>query len=291
MIQLDIVAEVGIAAPEVLSTHRRNAVVRGVQALGRPDGRQAEPQPGAAPWGRYANPECAPWKDDKQTGGVVFLLYFFDELIRLGYTGKDGEIVKARDAGRAYLRDVLLPNWTVNDTWGRNYWDWPDPVQAENVTEFAARYFMDNKAVFPNWRNDTRNILSLFLNHTSVCPTSHGEVYSGAWAFPESAGCCGRSLWYGPMELAVPFAQYGVEANSPWARELARRMQILATYDGHETGVSEDNIDGGFVVNADWFKIAHPMALKHLLATMAWMPEEFGPARENHIVSSTAVVE
>ncbi len=67
-------------------------------------------------------------------------------------------------------------------------------------------------------------------------------------------------------------------------------MQILATYDGHETGVSEDNIDGGFVVNDNWFKIAHPMALKHLLATIAWMPQCFAPARENHIVQSTAVV-
>ena len=48
---------------------------------------------------------------------------------------------------------------------------------------------------------------------------SAGEVYSGAWAFPESAGCCGRSLWYGPMELAVPLAQYGEQADSAWARE------------------------------------------------------------------------
>ena len=67
-------------------------------------------------------------------------------------------------------------------------------------------------------------------------------------------------------------------------------MQILATYDGHETGVSEDNIDGGFVVNNAWFKIAHPMALKHLLGTLAWLPAEFGAARENHIMRTTAVV-
>ena len=121
----------------------------------------------------------------------------------------NNEIVEARDAGRAYLRDQLLNRWTVNDIWGRNYWDWVDNVQAENVTEFAARYLMDNPDVFPNWRADARNILTLFLNHTSVCPVSAGEVYSGAWAFPESAGCCGRSLWYGPMEMAVPLAQYG----------------------------------------------------------------------------------
>ncbi len=290
MIQLDIVAEVGIGLLKAYQMTGNERWLDACKHWGDLMAAKRNRQPGAAPWGRYANSESAPWKDDKQTGGVVFLLYFFDELVRLGYTGSNGEIVKARDAGRAYLRDVLLPAWTVNDTWGRNYWDWADPVQAENVTEFAARYMMDNKEAFPNWKNDVRNILSLFFHRTSVAVESSGEVFSGAWAFPESAGCCGRSLWYGPMELTVPIAQYAVETGSPWAREIARRMQILATYDGHETGVSEDNIDGGFVVNADWFKIAHPMALKHLLGTIAWMPEEFGPARENHIVRSTGVV-
>ena len=313
MIQLDIVAEAGLGllkAYQVTGNQRwfeackhwgdlfakhcnkgagGTASSSGSEASAAPTRADKPPVP-PAPWGRYANPESAPWKDNKQTGGGGFILYFLDELIRLGYTGKDNAIVQARDAGRVYLRDVLLPAWTVNDTWGRNYWDWADPVQAENVTEFAARYMMDNKEYFPNWKNDVRNILSLFINHTSVCPNSAGEVYSGAWAFPESAGCCGRSLWYGPMEMVVPFAQYGVEAKSEWAREIARRMQILATYDGHETGVSEDNIDGGFVVNNAWFKIAHPMALRHLLGTIAWMPEVFAPAGENHIVNSTAVV-
>ena len=85
-----------------------------------------------------------------------------------------------------------------------------DPVQAENVTEFVVRYLIEHPDDFPNWRNDARNILSLFLNHTSVCPKSAGEVYSGAWAFPESCGCCGRSLWYGPLELAPVYAEYGV---------------------------------------------------------------------------------
>ncbi len=291
MIQLDIVAEVGLGLLRAYQVTGNAEWFEACRHWGDLLAAKRNRRPGEAPWGRYANPESSPWKDDKQTGGVVFLLYFFDELIRLGHRGTNDEIVQARDAGRAWLRDELLPHWTVNDVWGRNYWDWADPVQAENVTEFAARYLMDNKEHFPNWRTDARNILSLFLNHTSVCPKSAGEVYSGAWAFPESCGCCGRSLWYGPMELAVPFAQLGVEAQDPWATELARRMQILATYDGHETGVSEDNIDGGFVVNNGWFKIAHPMALKHLLATIAWMPECFAPARENHLVRSTAVVD
>ena len=240
-------------------------------------------------WNRYANPEDVAW-EDHMTGGVVFLLCFFDELIRLGYEGGGQALVKARDDGRAYLRDVLLPKWTVDDTWGRNYWDWPDPVQAENVTEFVVRYLIEHPDVFPNWRQDARNILSLFLNRTSVCPGSRGDVYSGAWAYPESSSCCGRSLWYGPMELAPIWAQYGLLAKSPWAAEIGRRQAILATYDGLETGVVEDNIDGGQIVAGGWFKIAHPMALKHVLNAIAWNPETCGANRENHIVRTNAVV-
>ena len=290
MIQLDIVAEAGLGLLRAYQVTGNPRWFDAAKHWGDVLAEHCNRQPGQSPWGRYANPEAAQWKDNKQTGGVVFILYFLDELIRLGHSGQDNRLVAARDAGRAYLRDVLLPDWTVNDVWGRNYWDWPDPVQAENVTEFAARYLIDHKDIFPNWRNDVRNILSIFLNHASVSPDGCGDVYSGAWAIPESCGCCGRSLWYDPMELAVPFAQYGVEAQSSWAKELARRMQILATYDVHETGVSEDNIDGGQIVCGDWFKIAHPMALKYVLGTMAWLPEELGASRENHIMRTTTVV-
>jgi hypothetical protein len=289
MIQLDITAEVGIA------------MVRAYQMVGKNEwwdlarhwadlfAKHRRRDPNLSPWPRYANPEHVVW-EDLQTGGVVFILEFLDEVIRLGYTGRKNEIVMARDAGRRYMREVLLPRWTENDTWGRNYWDWNDPVQAENVTEFAARYLMAHPSVFPNWRADVRNILTLFLNRTSVDPASGGSVFSGAWAYPESSGCCGRSLWYGPMELAPVYAELGHRTGDAWASEMARRQMILATYDGHETGVVEDNIDGGAIVAGGWFKIAHPMALKHALNAIAWQPDLFGAARENHIVRTTHVV-
>ncbi len=289
MIQLDIVAEVGIG------------LVRAYQMVGKPEwwemakrwadlfAKRRSSDPSVSPWPRYANPEDVVW-EDLQTGGVAFILEFLDEVIRLGYTGRAGEIVAARDAGRRYLRDVLLPRWTENDVWGRNYWDWNDPVQAENVTEFVCRYLMAHPGVFPNWRNDVRNILTLFLNRTSVDPGSGGGVFSGAWAYPESSGCCGRSLWYGPMELAPVYAELGHRAGDARMLEMARRMMILATYDGHETGVVEDNIDGGQIVAGGWFKIAHPMALKHALNAIGWQPEEFGAPRESHIVRTTHVV-
>ncbi|GMU21449.1 MAG: hypothetical protein AMXMBFR13_15420 [Phycisphaerae bacterium] len=290
MIQLDIVAEVGIPLIRAAQLTGEERYLEAAKHWGDLLAAKCDRTPSQPPWNRYANPEAAPWSDDHQTGGIVFILAFLDELVRAGYTGQWRAILEARDVGRAYLRDVLLPQWTVNDTWGRNYWDWNDPVQAENVTEFAARYFMENPDYFTSWKSDARNVLTLFLNRTSVDPKSAGDVYHGAWAYPESSGCCGRSLWYGPMELVNTYAQYAVLTGSAWAREQARRQMILATYDAHETGVVEDNIDGGPIVAGDWFKIAHPMALKHCLAAIAWMPEEFGAARENHIVRSTSVV-
>ncbi|PIU95811.1 MAG: hypothetical protein CO096_17780 [Armatimonadetes bacterium CG_4_9_14_3_um_filter_66_14] len=293
-IQLDLVAEAGtelVRAYELTGNKRwLDAALHWAELLAEKRGRE----PGTPPWGRYANPEDVPWgkspTGNLQTGGVAFLLAFFDQLIRLGYTGSNDCLVDAREAGRAYLRDQLLPRWTVDDTWGRNYWDWEDPVHAENVTEWVVQQLLDHPDVFPNWRADARNILSLFLNRTSVSPNSRGDVYSGAWAYPESSGCCGRSLWYGPLELAPIYAKYGVLVDSEWAREMGRRQMLLATYDIHETGVVEDNLDGGQIVAGGWFKIAHPMALKHVLHAMAWLPEEFGANRENHLVRTDSVV-
>jgi len=260
--------------------------------------------PGTEPWPRYANPDDVAkafsefyktdWRKrplfNKQTSGVVMIARFLDEVIRLGYTGKANAIVAARDAGRRYLRDRLLPAWWVNDTWGRYFWDWEDPVQSCLITSEVTRYVLDNKAEFSNWGYDARNILTLFFNHTSVSPSSNGDVYSGAWAYPESLSCCGRSLWYSPMIHAPAFAQFAVETGDDWMRELAYRQMVLQTYDIHETGVSEDNIDGGAIVNNGWLNIAHALPLRFVLAGIGWLPEELGASRENHIVRSTAIV-
>ncbi|NLX12185.1 MAG: hypothetical protein GXY44_00825, partial [Phycisphaerales bacterium] len=287
--QLDIVGEIGvwmIRAAQIMGNERWMEAAR---HWGDLLAERRLREPGLNPWPRYANPEEVQW-EDRATGGVVYILEFLDELLRTGYTGKDNALVKAREAGVAYLQDVLLPNWTGIDTWGRHYWDWPCTTQIQNVTTFTARYLMNHPDEFPNWRCDARNMLTLFLNRVGVNPDSNADTFSGAWAYPEAANCCGRSLVYAPQEVATAFAQYGVLADCEWAREMARRQIILATYDFHETGVVEDLIDGGAYVHKTWFKIAHPWVLKNILHAMAWMPELFGAARENHIMRSTALV-
>jgi hypothetical protein len=92
------------------------------------------------------------------------------------------------------------------------------------------------------------------------------------------------------MELASVWARYGVEGGSEWAKEIGRRSQMLATYDGLENGRSLDLIDGGSAVSDGWFKIAQPMPLEYVLRTMAWFPDIMGANRENHIMRSSEVV-
>src|SRR2546428_54093 len=288
--QLDIVAEVGL---QLTRAYEMTGNMRWYEAAKHWADLLAENRrhdPGQSPWGRYANNGGGRGMNGEQTGGVVYILGFLDEVIRTGYRGPNDSVVAARDAGREYLREVLLPDWTVDDTWGRHFWDWENPVQTLFPTDLVPSYLMDHKDYFPNWKNDVRNILSLNLNHTGVSPLSNGDVYSGAWAYPESSGCCGRSLSYSPMELASVFARYGVEAKTEWAREIARRSQLLVTYDGLPNGQAMDNIDGGSLVDKDWFKIAHPMSLYFLLRTIAWQPEIMGANRENHLMRSSEVV-
>lgn len=291
MIQLDISADMGRA---LLRTYQVTGNQRWLDATkhwGDLFAAKCNYDPNSDPWPRYANPEDCKWPGvNKQTGGVTMILAFLDELIRVGYTGENQQIIKARDAGLRYLNEKLLPNWTADDTWAYYFWDWPNPVQNCSTTADVASYIVTHKDRFPNWRNDARNILTEFLMRSSANPTSSGDVYSGAWAYPESSSCCGRSLWYAPLMDGAIMAQLGVEADDYWLRELAYRQMILQTYDVQENGVSEDNIDGGVIVNGNWLNIAHPWPLRWLLTAIGWMPEELGANRENHLVRSSAVV-
>ena len=136
----------------------------------------------------------------------------------------------------------MLPEWSRDPTFGHHFWDWDNPVYTCAVPSYTAQYIMDRREAFPQWKSDIRNFMSLFFCRSSVDPASAGDVYSGAWAFPEASNCCGKSLQYPTMHMAATWARYGVLADDAWAREIARRQSILTTYDAHQTGVVEDRI-------------------------------------------------
>ena len=288
-IQLDVSAQVGsglVAAYKLTGQPRYlEAVRRWADLLAQ----HCDFSDGAQPWNRYANPEDVKW-DTRLTAGVSLILQFLDDVIGLGYQGQGNALVKARDAGDRYLREVLLPAWSLDPTFGHHFWDWLNQTATCSAPCYTAEYLMNRAQAFPGWQRDTRNFLSLFFCRASVDPNSAGGTYSGAWAFPESSSCCGKSLQYPTLLFAATLARYGELAESPWARELARRQSLLCTYDAHETGVVEDGMDGGAVVAGAWFNLAHPWPLRCALGLIAWQPGLMGANRENHIVRATSVV-
>ena len=242
-----------------------------------------------SPWNRYVDPSVVGWSD-VLTGTTSIIVDFLDDLIRVGHRGHGEAIVKARDAGRHFLIERMLPAWWADDTWGRTYWDWDNPMMCGMVS-MCADHFMKYPSAYPNWEPDLRNILSLVWNRNSADPKSHGEVYSGAWAFPESSVCCGTSLSYNQYTAGPTLIRYGVLAQSEWAREIGRRMMIMATYDSLANGVVKDGLFGDQVATGEWSNLAHPWPLCQVMEALAWLPREFGPNRENHIMRSTSVVQ
>ena len=244
--------------------------------------------PDLSPWNRYTDPSVVGWSD-VLSGTTSIIVEFLDELIRSGYAGDNNAIVRARDEGRRFLNEQMLPAWWVNDTWGRTYWDWDNPMMCGMVS-MCADHFMKSPVAYPNWRNDIRNMLSLLWNRNGADPASKGDVYSGAWAFPESAVCCRTSLSYNQYTAGPTLIRYGVLAGSDWAVEIGRRMMLMATYDSLSNGVVKDGLLGDQVATGEWSNLAHPWPLCQALEAIAWLPQHFGPNRENHIVHSTTVV-
>jgi hypothetical protein len=245
--------------------------------------------PDLSPWNRYVDPSVVGWSD-VLTGTTSIIVDFLDDLIRLGDTGKDGAILKARDAGRRFLNEQMLPAWWVDDTWGRTYWDWDNPMMCGMVS-MCADHFMKYPQAYPQWRTDLRNMLSLLWNRDCADPASYGEVYSGAWAFPESSVCCGTSLSYNQYTAGPTLIRYGVLTHSDWASEIGRRIMVMATYDSLPNGVVKDGLFGDQVATGEWSNLAHPWPLCQVLEAIAWLPEYFAPNRENHIVRSSSVVQ
>ncbi len=195
-IQLDITAQVGIGLLHAYEMTGNARWLRAVKGWGDVFAEHADLTPGHCPWPRY--PQGNGYRDPTLTGGLAEITLFLDELIKMGYTGKDGSIIQARDAGTAYIKDVLLPAWLAADTWGRDYWDGIGPYD-QIICVWTVNYMMNQKNAFPNWRSDARNILALFFNRSSADPHAGSDVFTGAWAYPESAFCCGKSFWYSPI--------------------------------------------------------------------------------------------
>ena len=114
--QLDLCAIVGT---EIIRAYKLTGNVRYFEAAkhwGDVFAAKCNFEPTMPPWNRYTDPSVVGWSDEL-TGSVTLILEFLDDLIRLGYTGPDRAIIKARQAGIRYINNELLPQWLENDHW------------------------------------------------------------------------------------------------------------------------------------------------------------------------------
>lgn len=295
-IQLDNVAAMGVALIHAYKMTQEQAYLDTALRWAVLFTEKADPQPGAAPWPRYANPEDVPWGSqpdgNRMTGGISYVLALLDELIALREVSHRDVLLAARDAGEAYLRDDLLPAWTDNPSWGYNYWDTEGGSSNHNVVYWTVRYILKNKARFPDWQTDVRNLMTIMLNRTSPNPTGRNGVYSGAWVHTESVSCCRDTNGYGPQRTCGLFLQYARETDSEWARELGRRMAILSSYDITDTGYIIDGLlSHQPIVAQNWFKIAVLNPIVFMIRNMAVLPEHLAPNRENHLLHASSTVQ
>ena len=79
-----------------------------------------------------------------------------------------------------------------------------------NVTPGVADYMMDCPGLSRTGGLTPETSCRWLFNRACVDQASGGKVYSGAWAYPESCGCCGRCLSAGPWLLAPTWARYGL---------------------------------------------------------------------------------
>ncbi len=251
--------------------------------------------PGKQPWPRYANPQNVPWGKDadgnRQTGGSVAITRFLDELIDMGYTGKEGAILKARDTGDRYLKETLLPNWIIGSNWGYFFWDWKAYTLNCTIPFWVSEYIMDNSQRFPDWRYNVQTLLKHAMFEACISPQPNIGVYSGTWSYSESSSCCKDSNDYAPQIFSGSYLKYASMTGSETMREMGRRQIVLANYDALDNGVVVDCLSGEVLVAKSWFKIAHPLAMEASLRAMSWLPESLGPNRENHIMRTSNTVQ
>ena len=248
-IQLDISAYVGsgmVAAYKVTGNPRYwEAAKHWADLLAE----HCDLSPAPSPWPRYANPEDVPVERDTtcRPAASSLVLQFLDDVIRTGYRGKDDSLLKARDAGDKYLRDVLLPEWSR------------DPHVRPPLLGLgeSGLYLRASPASRAQYMMDRREVVSRLedrrsQHHVAVLLPARASIRIDGRRLLGRLGlsrvqqllrqvAAVSDRW----RLAATFARYAALTDSAWAKEIARRQVILWTYDVHETGVVEDVIDGG----------------------------------------------
>jgi hypothetical protein len=221
---------------------------------------------------------------EEYCANVAPALRLFDELTRLGIGGGE-EWRRARRLAWDWV--VAFP--AKNEVWANYFEDVPALPHIANLNQYAAgewaRYLLEDPRRDPDWRDHAGRALA-FVERTfgGDTPKEKGLQW-GAITISEQVEYMykmGSHTARFASVLALWYERTGDEA----AREKAFRSFNWASYMCDRRGV----VRVGPTEQSFWFSDGYGDYIRHFMAGLASVPE-WAPAREDHLLGSSSVVD
>ena len=222
---------------------------------------------------------------EEYSSNVVGAVTLFDELGRLGIGDVDA-YARARAAAVEWMMRVPLKN----DAWSGYFEDidiQSDP--AANPNQYSAlrtaRWLLAHRDADPAWRDHAAHLLAWAAQTFGGDTATERGTQWGATVMSEQ-GADMAKMGSHTARFGATLALWSEATADADARERAFRSLNWATYVCREDGivkVGEDSNEGW------WFSDGYGDYVRHFLAAMGAVPQ-WAPARENHLLRSTSIV-
>jgi hypothetical protein len=208
------------------------------------------------------------------TTNFVGTVQLWMELIKM----KQGDIAAYQSASNKIV-SWMKKYPMQNNKWGPFFEDIPGWSDTQINAVTFARFILENKNLFPNWKKNVRNILD--------------------WVYQK----LGNNQWqkYGGLKVVNEQTAYTTPGNSHTSRQAAAEL-LYAFYSSDNTNkdLAIQQLNWAtYMVNSDgkncyprdevWLTDGYGDYIRHYLNAMAAAPE-LAPSNQNHILHSTSII-
>ena len=216
---------------------------------------------------------------EEYTAHMIPVVSFFDEMIRLG----DSNYQSYRDQVWDWIEKYPLKN----NIWKGHFEDIRLDPENENRDQLSpmetARYILQNKEKFPEWRTTVKGLIEWVINNLG------GQPFYSAIPIHEQKFCY-FLMGSHTARFASICASYAYETGDSSYKELAKRSFNWASYMANEDGTVTIGIDRPDYYNQCWFTDGYFDFVPHFIDGMAAQPE-YAPGDSDHMLHSTSVIQ
>ncbi len=228
-----------------------------------------------------------PFRVEVRQGGVIEeysahmipAVRLFDEITRLGEGNYRTVCSQVRDWIERYP--------VQNGIWKGHFEDIRIDTSNENRDQLSpmetARYVLQNRQLFPNWRETVKGLID-WVAATLGVPTIFGAMPINEQVF------CRFPMGSHTARFASVCALYAEHTAEATYRDQAVRSFNWATYLANDDGTVTVGVDRPDYYNQCWFTDGYFDYVPHFIDGMAAMPE-FAPESSDHMLRSTSVVQ